>query len=98
MRKGTRRQVTLSIVVFSIASMVSSHRRRWSPDERTPRRPRRLHAGRNRRTRHGVELMRQPRGRPGRSPMSMNRADIDRFENAVAKSLHDHWVAFLIEG
>lgn len=30
--------------------------------------------------------------------MSMNRSEAERFERAVAQSLHDHWVVFLIEG
>jgi len=33
-----------------------------------------------------------------RQAMSMNQADIDRFQSAVAKSLHEHWGVFLIEG
>src|SRR5258708_40238992 len=30
--------------------------------------------------------------------MSIKRDEIDRLERAVARSLHDHWVVFLIEG
>jgi uncharacterized membrane protein HdeD (DUF308 family) len=30
--------------------------------------------------------------------MSMNGPDVQRFQRAVASSLHQHWVAFLIEG
>jgi uncharacterized membrane protein HdeD (DUF308 family) len=30
--------------------------------------------------------------------MSMNRPDIERFEQSVASSLREHWVLFLIEG
>src|SRR5258708_80182 len=30
--------------------------------------------------------------------MSIKRDEIDRLERAVARSLHDHWLAFLIEG
>ena len=30
--------------------------------------------------------------------MSMNRSDAEQFGRAIAKSLHDHWVVFLIEG
>lgn len=30
--------------------------------------------------------------------MSMNRTDADRFQQAVASSLREHWVLFLIEG
>jgi uncharacterized membrane protein HdeD (DUF308 family) len=30
--------------------------------------------------------------------MSMNQADIDRFQGAVAKTLHEHWGVFLTEG
>jgi uncharacterized membrane protein HdeD (DUF308 family) len=45
---------------------------------------------------------RRPETLPGnakrRPAMSMNRSDVEQFGRAVAKSLHDHWVAFLIEG
>jgi uncharacterized membrane protein HdeD (DUF308 family) len=30
--------------------------------------------------------------------MSMNRPDVDQLAGAVAKSLHEHWLLFLIEG
>ena len=30
--------------------------------------------------------------------MSMNQPDIQRFQHEVAKSLHDHWVLYLVEG
>ncbi len=30
--------------------------------------------------------------------MSIDRSEAERFERALAKSLHDHWVVFLVEG
>jgi uncharacterized membrane protein HdeD (DUF308 family) len=30
--------------------------------------------------------------------MSMNQPDVDRFQRVVATTLHEHWVAFLVEG
>ena len=30
--------------------------------------------------------------------MSMNKPDIERIQRAVATSLHEHWVFFLVEG
>src|SRR5271156_6332129 len=34
----------------------------------------------------------------GRPAMAMNQSDIDRLQRAVATSLHEHWLLFLIEG
>jgi uncharacterized membrane protein HdeD (DUF308 family) len=30
--------------------------------------------------------------------MSMNKPDIEQIQRAVATSLHEHWVLFLVEG
>src|ERR1700719_1060075 len=35
---------------------------------------------------------------PGRRTMTMNQSDIEQIQRAVATSLHEHWVLFLVEG
>src|SRR5260370_5357509 len=35
---------------------------------------------------------------PGRPAMTMNQPNIEQIQRAVATSLHEHWVLFLVEG
>src|ERR1039458_8515078 len=39
-----------------------------------------------------------PPGRPAEAAMSTNQPDIAKFQRAVGKALHEHWVLFLVEG
>src|ERR1700730_12107211 len=41
---------------------------------------------------------RQRDNAPRRPAMSMNKPDIEQIQRAVATSLHEHWVLFLVEG
>jgi uncharacterized membrane protein HdeD (DUF308 family) len=41
---------------------------------------------------------RQRDNAPRRPAMSMNKPDIEQFQRAMATSLHEHWVFFLVEG
>src|SRR5271169_5668188 len=45
-----------------------------------------------------LNLRRLKRRHPRRPAMSMNKPVIEQFRRAVATSLHEHWVLFLIEG